>query len=133
MLFRSSPLLDHAVLELGITLPDRLKVDGRRGKVALRRAFEDALPPLVAARGKTGFGVPIARWFREDLRTLAGDVLLGETARARGLFRPGAVARLLHEHVSGRGDHAHRLWCLLMLELWQRGHIDASSAAAVAA
>jgi asparagine synthase (glutamine-hydrolysing) len=127
-----SPLLDHAVLELGVSLPDRLKVDGRRGKVALRRAFADALPPEVASRGKTGFGVPIARWLREDLRTLAADVLLGETARERGLFRPTAVARLLHEHVSGRADHAHRLWCLLMLELWQRNHLDVASPAAVA-
>src|SRR5262245_47307840 len=128
-----SPLLDHAVLELGVSLPDRLKVDGRRGKVALRRAFAEALPPQVAGRGKTGFGVPIARWFRDDLRTLAGDVLLGETARARGLFRSGAVARLLHEHVSGRADHAHRLWCLLMLELWQREHLDSAARSAVAA
>jgi asparagine synthase (glutamine-hydrolysing) len=128
-----SPLLDHAVLELGVSLPDSLKLDGLRGKVALRRAFADALPPEVAGRGKTGFGVPIARWFREELRTLAGDVLLGETARARGLFSPGAVARLLHEHVSGRADHAHRLWCLLMLELWQREYVDHDSRAAVAA
>ena len=66
-----SPLLDHTVLELGVSLPDSLKVEGRRGKVALRRAFADALPPVVAGRGKTGFGVPIARWFREELRTLA--------------------------------------------------------------
>jgi asparagine synthase (glutamine-hydrolysing) len=128
-----SPLLDHAVLELGVSLPDRLKLDGRRGKVALRRAFAEELPPQVAGRGKTGFGVPIGRWFREDLRVLAGDVLLDETARARGLFRPGAVARLLHEHVLGRADHGHRLWCLLMLELWQREHIDTSAHAAVAA
>ena len=128
-----SPLLDHAVLELGVSLPDSLKLDGLRGKVALRRAFADALPPEVAGRAKTGFGVPIARWFREELRTLAGDVLLGETARARGLFSPGAVARLLHEHVSGRADHAHRLWCLLMLELWQREYVDHDSRAAVAA
>jgi asparagine synthase (glutamine-hydrolysing) len=128
-----SPLLDHAVLELGVSLPDRLKIEGLRGKIALRRAFSEALPPAVAKRGKTGFGVPIARWFREELRTLAADVLLDETARARGQLRPGAVARLLDEHVSGRVDHAHRLWCLLMLELWQREHVDAVSPAAVAA
>jgi len=128
-----SPLLDHTVLELGVSLPDSLKVDGLRGKVALRRAFADALPPEVAKRGKTGFGVPIARWFREELRTLATDVLLGETARARGQMRPGVVAQLLDEHVSGRADHAHRLWCLLMLELWQREHVDAASRTAVAA
>ena len=128
-----SPLLDHAVLELGVSLPDPLKIERRRGKVALRRAFADALPEAVAGRGKTGFGVPIARWFREELRPLAADVLLGETARARGQLRPAAVARLLDDHVSGRADHAHRLWCLLMLELWQRAYVDAASPAAVAA
>jgi asparagine synthase (glutamine-hydrolysing) len=119
-----SPLLDHTVLELGVSLPAALKVEGRRGKVALRRAFADALPPEVARRGKTGFGVPIARWFRGELRPLARDVLLGETARARGQLRPQVVARLLDDHASGRADHAHRLWCLLMLELWQRQWVD---------
>ena len=33
----------------------------------------------------------------------------------------------------GRADHAHRLWCLLMLELWQREHVDTTTPAAVAA
>jgi asparagine synthase (glutamine-hydrolysing) len=118
-----SPLLDHAVLELGLSLPDSLKVEGRRGKVALRRAFADALPPAVARRGKTGFGVPIARWFREELMAPARDILLGDSARGRGQMRPQVVARLLDEHTAGRADHAHRLWCLLMLELWQREHL----------
>jgi asparagine synthase (glutamine-hydrolysing) len=122
-----SPLLDHAVLELGVSLPAALKLDGRRGKVALRRAFADALPAEVAHRGKTGFGVPIARWFRDELRPLARDVLLDGTARSRGQLRPLVVTRLLDDHASGRADHAHRLWCLLMLELWQREHVDADS------
>jgi asparagine synthase (glutamine-hydrolysing) len=128
-----SPLLDHTVLELGLSLPTSLKVEGRSGKVALRRAYADALPTEVASRGKTGFGVPIARWFRSELRPLAHDLLLGDSARARGQLRPQAVARLLEDHASGRADHAHRLWCLLMLELWQREYVDAASPAAVAA
>jgi asparagine synthase (glutamine-hydrolysing) len=128
-----SPLLDHTVLELGVSLPSSLKVKGRRGKVALRRAFADALPPEVARRGKAGFGVPIARWFRGELQATARDFLLDETARGRGQLRPRVVARLLDDHVAGRADHAHRLWCLLMLELWQREHVDAASPAAVAA
>jgi len=32
---------------------------------------------------------------------------------------------LLDEHDGGRADHGHRLWCLLMLELWVREHVDA--------
>ena len=113
-----SPLLDHRVVELGLSLPARLK----RGKLALRRAFADDLPPVVAARGKTGFGVPLAAWFRGELRDLAGDLLLGD----RGWFERRTVERLLDEHRAGRADHGHRLWTLVMLELWQRAHVDAT-------
>jgi asparagine synthase (glutamine-hydrolysing) len=119
-----SPLLDHDVLTLGVSLPDSLRTSGRRGKVALRRAFADLLPPEIADRGKTGFGVPLGRWFRDDLRELARDALLGDRARERGWFRPAAVESLLREHTDGRRDHGHRLWCLLMLELWQRTHVE---------
>jgi asparagine synthase (glutamine-hydrolysing) len=116
-----SPFLDHEVVALGLALPDSLKTRGREGKVALRRAFAAELPPEVLQRGKTGFGVPLGRWFRSDLRELAHDVL----ANDRGWFRQDALRRLLGEHESGRADHGHRLWCLLMLELWVREHVEA--------
>jgi asparagine synthase (glutamine-hydrolysing) len=116
-----SPLLDHRVVELGLSLPESLKRRGRTGKVALRRAFATLLPDEVAARGKSGFGVPLGRWFRADLRELAHDTLRNE----RGWFREGELCRLLTEHESGRADHGHRLWCLLMLELWLAEHVEA--------
>jgi asparagine synthase (glutamine-hydrolysing) len=119
-----SPFLDHEVLALGVSLPDRLRTKGLRGKVALRRAFGGHLPERVAARGKTGFGVPLGRWFREYLRELSTDHPLAPRARDRGQFRPAEVERLLREHVEGRRDHGHRLWCLLMLELWQRFYVE---------
>jgi asparagine synthase (glutamine-hydrolysing) len=121
-----SPFLDHEVVELGLALPDSLKVHGRTGKVGLRRAFAAELPPEVAERGKSGFGVPLGHWFRSDLRELAGDLLTND----RGWFRPDAVTRLLDEHESGTADHGHRLWCLLMLELWVREHVEAPILAA---
>jgi asparagine synthase (glutamine-hydrolysing) len=120
-----SPLLDHEVLTLGVSLPGSLRTSGRTGKVALRRAFADRLPERIAGRGKTGFGVPLGRWFREDLRELSRDLLLDARARERGLFHPAAVKQLLDEHTTGRRDHGHRLWCLVILELWHRFYVDA--------
>jgi asparagine synthase (glutamine-hydrolysing) len=125
-----SPLLDHHVVELGLALPDRLKARGRIGKIALRRAFAADLPPEILARGKKGFGVPVSRWFREDLRELSGDVLLGERARSRGLFRTEAVEGLVREHAAGRADHGAKLWSLVMLELWQQHYVDGDPASA---
>jgi asparagine synthase (glutamine-hydrolysing) len=122
-----SPFLDHRVVELGLALPHELS----SGKAALRRAFAADLPPEIAGRGKAGFGVPLDRWFRGELRPLAEDLLLG--GADRGLFRRGELERLLREHAERRADHGHRLWCLCMLELWQRTHVDAVQPALSAA
>jgi asparagine synthase (glutamine-hydrolysing) len=124
-----SPLLDHEVLELGLALPEHLKVRGRNGKLALKRAFAQDLPDEVLRRGKSGFGVPLGRWFREDLRDLAHDVLLDERAQTRGRSWSRTVRTLLETHESGKVDVGHRLWCLLMLELWRRTHVESTSAA----
>src|SRR3954454_5159540 len=102
-----APFLDHRVLELGLALPRDLAF----GKTALKQAFAAELPPGIANRPKTGFGVPLDRWFRGELRDTAADLLL---ARDRGLFRRAELKRLLGEHVDGRADHGHRLWCLCM-------------------
>jgi asparagine synthase (glutamine-hydrolysing) len=56
--------------------------------------------------------------------------LLGEPARSRGWFRTAAVERLLEDHAAGRADNGHRLWTLVMLELWHRAHVDEPVAAA---
>jgi asparagine synthase (glutamine-hydrolysing) len=121
-----SPFLDHEVLELGLALPEQLKVQGRTGKVAVRRAFAADLPEIVLRRGKKGFGVPLGRWFREDLRDLAHDVLLDERAQSRGWLRTLTVKVMLERHESRKIDVGHQLWCLLMLELWLRTHIEST-------
>jgi asparagine synthase (glutamine-hydrolysing) len=115
-----SPLLDHPLVELAASLPSRLKLAGGQGKRVLRRAVEDLLPPEILARRKMGFGVPIARWLRTDLRELAEDTLLDRRAQERGWFEPRAVAALWSQHQSGARDRSPQLWALLMLELWAR-------------
>ena len=121
------PFLDHRVVELALAMPIRRKLRLRRGrsKVVLKQAFADLLPPAIRDRPKMGFGVPIDRWFRGELKDELRAVLLDPVALYRGLFRPEAVAALIDEHVQGRRDHAYRLWALLMLELWFRHHMDA--------
>jgi len=119
-----SPFLDHPLVEFAARLPSRFKLRRGKGKRVLRRAVADLLPPPLLDRPKMGFGVPISRWLRGELRPLLQDVLLSNTAAGRPFFRPEAMRALVDEHLAGRRDHGPRLWALLMLELWCRRFLD---------
>src|SRR5262249_23669866 len=94
------PFLDPRVVQLALAMPLRrkLRLRGGRSKVVLKQAFADLLPPTIRTRPKMGFGVPIDRWFRGELKDEVRSVLLDPGARARGLFRPDAVQKLIDEH-----------------------------------
>jgi asparagine synthase (glutamine-hydrolysing) len=112
-----SPLLDQDLAEWAARLPCRDKMRGRKGKYLLRKAFAHLLPEEVTAQKKQGFGLPVGKWFREDLRECAHDMLLSGRA-ARELFRPEVVQRMLNEHDLGGVDHGKRMYALMMLEIW---------------
>jgi asparagine synthase (glutamine-hydrolysing) len=120
------PFLDHRVVELAAAMPlDRkLRFRPGRSKVVLKRAFADLLPGPIRTRRKMGFGVPVGRWFQGELQHELREVLLDRSTLNRGLFRPEVIRALVDEHVAGRREHGHRLWALVMLELWFRHHLE---------
>ena len=71
-----------------------------------------------------GFGVPIGHWFRGVMQPFLRETLLSDKALARGLFQPDKVRQIIDQHVTFKDDHSHRLWALLMLELWFEKFID---------
>ena len=121
-----APFLDYRVVELALAMPmDRkLRLRGGRSKVVLKEAFADLLPTEIRSRPKMGFGVPIDRWFRNELKDELRAVLLDPVALKRGMFRESAVRAMIDDHVNGNADHAYRLWGLLMLEMWFRTYMD---------
>jgi asparagine synthase (glutamine-hydrolysing) len=118
------PLLDHKLVEFAARVPSTLKLKNGRSKYLLRRALERRVPASILDRGKQGFEAPIAEWLRGPLEPLASSLLLDGRMRERGLFSAREVSRLWQAHRTGRADHRHRLWQLLMLELWFRQFVD---------
>ncbi len=119
-----SPFLDHHMVEFAARLPLRMKLRRATQKYLLRRLMTGVLPDPVINRRKMGFGVPLERWFRSELREMTYDLLLDSRAVGRGYFKPHVVRRYLDEHTSGVAHHHPRLWTLLMLEAWHRIFID---------
>ena len=127
------PLLDHHLVEFAASVPMGLKIHGGRGKHLLRRFLEGRVPKQIIDRPKQGFAAPTGEWLRGPLAPMAADLLLGPRFRSRGIFSAPAVTRLWQEHQSRRRDHRHRLWSLLMLELWFRQFVDGQAQVALSA
>jgi asparagine synthase (glutamine-hydrolysing) len=114
------PFLDTELLSFAAQLPPRFKARGMTLKRVLKAAVKDLLPAEIVDRPKRGFGVPLDRWFREDLKDYVAGTLGDEHARVKQHLEPEAVDRILAEHQAGQRNHGHALWTLLTLEVFLR-------------
>ncbi|MCD4685782.1 MAG: asparagine synthase (glutamine-hydrolyzing) [Anaerolineae bacterium] len=119
-----APFLDHKLVEFAARIPSNLKLRGGVTKHILKEAAAGLLPDHIIHRKKHGFGVPVGRWFREDLRDYTREILLDPVTLERGYFRASALRQLLDEHTNGQRNHGQRIWTLLTFEWWFRLFID---------
>jgi asparagine synthase (glutamine-hydrolysing) len=115
-----SPFLDPELLAFTARLPPSLKARGLSLKRVLKAAVSELVPSEILNRPKKGFGVPLDRWFREDLRSYVAGTLGAPDARVKDHLESVAVDRLLAEHASRAKNHGHALWTLLTLEVFLR-------------
>jgi asparagine synthase (glutamine-hydrolysing) len=114
------PFLDREVVDYVSTLPDPMKLRGRRTKLILREAFADLLPSAIARRSKMGFAVPLTAWFRHSLADYIADALLASDARYPEYLSRDYVHTLVRQHRTGEANLGLQLWTVLCFELWLR-------------
>ncbi|HOT96788.1 MAG TPA: asparagine synthase (glutamine-hydrolyzing) [bacterium] len=118
-----APFLDYRMVEFCATLPPNLRLNGKRSKYILKQAFRGILPEEILNRRKEGFSIPIKRWMKEELRPMMLDYLSPAALDRSGCFEPAYVQRLIREHLEGTENHSHRLWALLMFQMWYARYI----------
>jgi asparagine synthase (glutamine-hydrolysing) len=118
------PLLDIELVEFAARIPSRLKQKGMVGKYIFRKAMERDLPHDIIYREKTGFGAPLRRWLRNELREQVDDTLSTASLKNRGLFSPEAVHSLIAQDRAGRVDGAYTIFALMCFEKWCRMFVD---------
>lgn len=118
------PLLDLELVEYAVRLPSAEKQRGLHLKALFKNAVAPDLPNEILTRPKTGFGAPLRRWIRGELREMVRDVLAPESLTRRGLFEPAAVARLIASNERGEVDASYLIFSLMCVEMWMRSFLD---------
>jgi len=113
------PFLDHRVVEFSATVPSYLKLQRKTTKYLLKKAMADYLPPDILTRSKEGFSIPIKNWIKHDLKDLMMEVLSPGKIKREGFFESTFVEQLKNEHLSGKENHSHRLWAMMVFGIWQ--------------
>jgi asparagine synthase (glutamine-hydrolysing) len=126
-----APFLDVELVDFLAGLPSRLKLRRFETKHLLKRAMSGLLPPGITSRPKKGFGIPVAEWFKGELREALQDELSPDRIRRQGIFQPAEVQRLVSEHLSGRRDHRKSLWTLFVFQLWHRRWLESRASSSV--
>jgi asparagine synthase (glutamine-hydrolysing) len=120
------PFLDTDLVEFAGRIPSALKQRGLTGKWVLKKAMEPYLPNSVIYRPKSGFGAPLRRWMRNELREMVGHTLSTQSLKRRGLFEPAAVQKLIAANDAGKVDAAYTLFSLMCIEIWCVRFVDAA-------
>lgn len=110
------PLLDHKLMEMIAQIPSGWKLRHGRGKYIFKRALESVLPKNILYRSKKGFAVPVAEWFRGELKGFAYEALFG---KRDDVLNQRFLTRCWNQHQRGLRDWSALLWCVLMFRTWQ--------------
>ncbi|GAB4223640.1 MAG: asparagine synthase (glutamine-hydrolyzing) [Francisella sp.] len=112
------PFLDHRIYNFAYSLPSEYKIKDGSGKRILKDLLYKYVPKDLVDRPKKGFGVPLAKWLREDLREWAESLLDYNKIAKQGYLNPDIVQKFLQEHLNGERNWQAVLWNILVFQEW---------------
>lgn len=110
------PFLDHKLIEASARIPSRLKIGGGVQKKVLRDVAKNYIHPSCLSMTKKGFGLPLERWFDNELDSMARNAIIG--LKSRDMFSCKAINNVLEK------GPVFQKWHLVMTELWLRKFVD---------
>jgi len=112
------PMLDHRIIELAWQMPLDYKIRKGEGKWLLKQVLFRHVPKSLIERPKMGFGIPLHDWLRGPLRDWAEALLDENLLKQQGYFHAAPIRKMWKEHLSGKYNHQHQLWNILMFQAW---------------
>lgn len=113
------PFLDHRLIEFANKISPQLKNKGFGTKRILKKIALSYLPEEIVNRRKSGFGVPLDKWFRDKkgMGRFLESIL--DANSQLDIFKRPKIEKLVNDHKSGINDNSDLLWELVNFKIWR--------------
>ncbi|HHH52049.1 MAG TPA: asparagine synthase (glutamine-hydrolyzing) [Bacteroidetes bacterium] len=112
------PLLDHRIVEFTSLLPSSFLINNNTNKHILKEITYKYLPKDIMDRPKMGFGIPVIKWFKNELAYLFDSYLSKDNIEKQGIFEYDFIKEKLNGFRLGRDDYFEFLYYLFVFQLW---------------
>lgn len=111
------PFLDHQLLPLVLSLPEKYKVNLFETKRILKKIASKYLPRKIIYRPKRGFTVPIYKWIKKS--DLIREFLTNREFYEHNLLNYDYAQEMFNAHINNRADNARHLWLIFIFNYWR--------------
>lgn len=112
------PFLDHRIAELLARLPSSFKMSNDRQKILLKDIVHKYIPEPVMNRPKMGFGIPLEKWMRSDLKELFMNTLEPALTGQSGILKSEPVQHMTATFLQGKLRDFQRMWLVFVFQQW---------------
>lgn len=124
-----SPFMDINLIELALSMPQKFKLKGKKGKRILKDLSWELLPKDILNRPKKGFEVPIDNWMRNELRKDLEDCSRKEYLKEQGIFNPSITEKIVDDYLNNelvdkKGQKINTvIWSFYIFQMWYKTYM----------
>ncbi len=114
------PFLDHRVIEWAAQLPQNFKIKNAEKKYIIKEIVHKYLPKQMMDRPKMGFGIPINKWLKEDLKMFVDEYLSDDFIEKQNIFQLKEIKNIKDTFYKQNHTASDKIWYLLMFQMWYK-------------
>lgn len=127
-----TPILDNEMIDLSLSIPTDIKLDGGQLKSIIKVNAKNRLPDSYFNQPKRGFPTPLRHWLRGELADFVSQRLTSPNSHLSKIFDDSEIKRIMKKYQFSLRRHirpldeiqSHQVWQLLSIESWLRTWSD---------
>jgi len=113
-----TPYLDHELVELIYSFPEKHRISKTIYKPLLRKIGKNVLPKQYILQDKKGFSLPLSLYMRGFLKSYVEEYFSSKKVKQIGIIKYDFVENYIKPMLEGDNRYIQLIWNIFILQIW---------------